>query len=288
MEVNIAVQSCDLLGEGPVWCVDEQVLYWVDIQKKILQRWNPKSNVRDYWEMPSEIGSFALRKTGGCIVALRTGFAFFDIDNRSIHPLIDPESEKKYTRFNDGKCDRYGRFWAGTMDEETSNKRAGLYRFDADQTCHNIIERVGVSNGLGWSPDNKTFYYTDSADHAIFAYDFNISTGAIAGKRIFTRTPDRFVPDGLTVDSQGYIWSANWDGWRITRYNPDWEIDDEILLPVQRPTSCMFGGPELNQLYITSATIGLDETELQGQPLAGSVFVIETEVPGLPEPKFIG
>jgi len=288
VEHKVAIESGNVLGEGPVWSEDEQALYWVDIQRRLLQRWEFATGSQKTWMMPSEIGSFAIRQKGGCIVALRTGFAFLDLSNGDIQAIYDPEPELIPTRFNDGKCDRRGRFWAGTMDEEYPKRRAGLYMLDLDGTCRRIRNQVGISNGLGWSPDNRIFYYTDSAESCIFAYDFDIETGEVANERIFASTPEGYVPDGLTVDSSGFIWSAKWDGWKVVRYAPNGSVDKEIPLPVQRPTSITFGGPEMKHIFITSASIGLSPQELDQQPNAGNVFVIETDIRGIPEPKFAG
>ena len=172
------------------------------------------------------------------------------------------------------------------MDEEPNFYNGGLYCVETNLTFVKKKQAVGISNGLGWSPDNRVFYYTNSARRTIWSYDFNESSGEISNEMIFAQTPKAFVPDGLTVDSEGYIWSAKWDGWKVVRYSPDGKIDFELKLPVQRPTSCTFGGHDLNLLYITSARIGLDEISLSEQPLAGSVFVVKTNVYGIPEPKF--
>jgi sugar lactone lactonase YvrE len=221
------------------------------------------------------------------VVALRTGLAFLDLNNSDITPICDLEMDLPFTRFNDGKCDRQGRFWAGTMDEEYPKQRASLYRLDQDGSCVKIRGNVGISNGLGWSPDNKVFYYTDSTVNTIYAYDFNAEDGKISNERIFFETTGNYSPDGLTVDSDGFVWSAMWNGWKVVRFSPDGKVDKEIALPVQRPTSCTFGGFELSDLYITSARMDLTEEELKKQPDAGSVLVLRTKMKGLPEPKFM-
>ena len=287
MKVKCAFRSRDTLGEGPIWCIEEQALYWVDIQQPALQRWHPATGEHKVWQMPSEIGSYALRESGGAVVALGTGLAWLDLSSGDVTPIVDPEADMAENRFNDGKCDRQGRFWAGTMPLKERGPLGALYRLDPDGIVHKMRERVSVSNGLGWSLDNRTMYYTDSPTGNIYAYDFDPDMGKISNERIFAHTDNGF-PDGLTVDGEGYVWSAKWDGWRIVRYAPDGSIDREIKMPVQRPTSCMFGGPELRHLFVTSATINLTEAELAAQPLAGSVFVIETDVAGLPEPRFAG
>lgn len=288
MHIDDAIQSTDMRGEGPVWSSQENALYWVDIDRKLLQRWNPVSKERKIWEMHSNIGSFALRRDGSALVALRDGFFFVNLDTGETQSLGNPEESLSYTRFNDGKCDRKGRFWAGTMDEEFPNKRGALYRLNPDRTYTKMIGHIGISNGLGWSPDNSVFYYTDSADHTIYAYDFDHEMGTISNPRVFARTSDDYVPDGLTVDREGFVWSANWDGWKITRYAPSGVVDMEISLPVQRPTSCTFGGPNMDQLFVTTARIDLDADALKKQPLAGNVFVIQTKSEGYLEPLFNG
>jgi sugar lactone lactonase YvrE len=262
-------------------------LYWVDIQRPSLQRFDPVTEVHNIWPMPSQIGSYALRQSGGFVVALQTGLAFFDPDTGIFEPLVDPESHIPQTRFNDGKCDRQGRFWAGTMGTVNDQPVGSLYRLDGDHSLHTIRRNVAVSNGLGWSPDNRTMYYADSPTYNIYAFDFAPETGTINNERIFAHHKTGF-PDGLTVDAQGYVWSARWDGWQVIRFAPDGRIDRIIEMPVQRPTSCIFGGPELRHLYITSASTGLREAELDRQPLAGHVFVVEADVTGLPEPLFAG
>ncbi|HBY07038.1 MAG TPA: gluconolactonase [Chloroflexi bacterium] len=288
MNVQIAYLSNDQLGEGPVWVPEEQALYWIDIQRPALQRWHPQSAEYRFWQLPSEIGSFALRKQGGAVLALRTGFAYLDLETAAITPLADPEADLPFTRFNDGKCDRRGRFWAGTMDEEIPNTRGALYRLDPGGAYLTMQEGIGISNGLGWSPDNRTMYYTDSIKHQIYAYDFDLESGTIRNRRVFAETPEAYVPDGLAVDAEGYIWSAKWDGWKVVRYAPDGSVDLEVPLPVQRPTSCAFGGPDLKHLYITSARVDLSAKELAEQPQAGSIFVVKTTTQGLPEPRFQG
>ena len=286
MQVEVAFEAKNILGEGPVWSVAEQALYWVDIERPSLQRFDPDTKVHQTWPMPSRIGSFALRQAGGFVAALQTGLAFFDAETGRIDPIANPENHLQ-TRFNDGKCDRNGRFWVGTTDINFREPIGSLYRFDADRQLHTMRTNVTVSNGLGWSPDNRTMYYTDSTTRSIFAYDFELETGDISNERIFAHHKIG-APDGLTVDAEGFVWGARWDGWQIIRFAPDGTIDRVVEMPVQRPTSCMFGGANLSQLYITSASAWLSEAELARQPLAGSVFVVETDVPGLPEPLFAG
>jgi sugar lactone lactonase YvrE len=286
MKLKVAFAAEDRLGEGPVWSVDEQALYWVDIERPCLQRYHPETGAYTAWTMPSQIGSFALRQGGGAVVALRDGLYTFDLGSGHLTNICRPEP-KRGTRFNDGKCDRYGRFWAGTMDLKFAAPVGALYRLDGDGNCDMMRPHVTCSNGLGWSPDNRTMYYTDTPTRHILAYDFDGEIGKISHERIFTHDAEGY-PDGLTVDAAGYVWSAKWDGWKIVRYTPDGTVDREIPLPVQRPTSCTFGGPALNQLYITSASVGLSPAERAEQPLAGSLLVLETDIAGLPDALYAG
>ncbi len=268
----------------------EDALYWVDIANHRLQRWHPETSDYRRWSLPSEIGSFALRERcgaeDGAVVALRNGFHLLDLGSNALTPLHDPEPEKEENRFNDGKCDPAGRFWAGTMGDGDA-PTAALYRLDPDGACHTVRTGVKISNGLGWSPDGATMVYTDTPLRTIVAFDFDVETGTLSRERVFATVQDGF-PDGLTVDSEGFVWSAIWDGWRIDRFAPDGSLERSVRLPVQRPTSCTFGGADLTELFITSAKDGLSDAELSEQPEAGHLFRVQTQVAGLPAFRFGG
>lgn len=285
VEHALAVQND--LGEGPQWNPDEGMLYWVDIMAGRFHRWNPTTGYHEVFEVGLPVGALVFRARGGLALATRDGFAFWDFEMRTPQFIADPEAGKA-SRFNDGKVDRQGRFWAGTMADNRTPTGA-LYRLDPDLSVHTMVTGVTTSNGIGWSPDNKTMYYTDSPTRTIFAFDFDPATGAIAKRRTFAATPGSAdVPDGLTVDSEGFVWSARWDGWRVVRYDPDGKVEREVRVPAQRVTSCMFGGANLDELYITSARTGLSAAQLKDQPLAGDLFRLKAGVKGLPEPKFAG
>ncbi|MBN1219400.1 MAG: SMP-30/gluconolactonase/LRE family protein [Anaerolineae bacterium] len=284
VEHVLAVQN--QLGEGPLWHPDEQALYWVDIDGRCFHRFFPDTGQHNVFEVGLPIGVLAFRAAGGLVMATKDGFAFWDETTEALQFIADPEADRPEARFNDGAVDPQGRFWAGTISEGFAN---ALYRFDPDRSVNKMEIGVGISNGIGWSLDHKTMYFTDSRPKIIYAYDFDPATGAIENRRPFIHTPDEpGVPDGLTVDRAGFIWSVRWGGWKITRYDPDGRAEREIKMPVQQPTSCTFGGPNLDQLYVTSARAGLSEAELTGQPLAGDVFRLNVEVKGLPESKFLG
>ena len=288
-EVRCVQSAGAILGEGPLWCPREQVLYWLDIKRPAIYRFDPQSGQTGQWTMPSDIGCMALREQGGMVVGLRTGFAFLDFETGAVTALADPEADRPDNRFNDGKVDRQGRFWAGTLNDAESEPLGSLYRLDADGTVTLMQDGAVVSNGIGWSPDDRTMYFTDSVIRTIWAFDFDPGSGAIANRRIFAEVPNGTgYPDGLTVDSEGFVWSAVWDGWRIVRYDPAGNIDREVVMPVQRPTSCMLGGPDLRTLYVTSASIHLDAGALERGPRAGGLFALQVDTAGLPEPRFAG
>lgn len=231
----------------------------------------------------------ALREAGGMVVGLRSGLASLDFETGAVTAIADPEADRPDNRFNDGKVDRQGRFWAGTLNDAEADPLGSLYRLDPGGVVTLMQDGAVVSNGVGWSPDDRTMYFTDSAVRTIWAYDYEAETGAIANRRVFVEVPEGSgFPDGLTVDSDGFVWSAVWDGWRVVRYDPSGRIDREVVMPVQRPTSCMLGGPDLKTLYVTSASIHLDTSSLAKGPLAGGLFALEVDTAGLPEPRFAG
>ncbi len=288
-EIRLVVDARNKLGEGPVWDAAGQALYWVDIEgRKLFRLDHAGGTVRD-WNFPERIASFALRRAGGLVCAFASGLAFFDPDSGAIEWIARPEAMIARNRFNDGKCDRAGRFWAGGMDDRMKEHTASLYRLDPDGRVHRMDGAIGISNSLAWSPDDRVFYFADSLDGAIYAYDFDAATGALAGKRIFAAAGGQpGVPDGSTIDAEGFLWNARWDGWRLARYAPDGRIDRVVELPVQKPTSCMFGGPDLATLYVTSAIWDLSGEALARQPWAGGLLAVDVGVRGLPEPRFAG
>ncbi len=280
------------LGEGPLWHVEEQALYWVDIEEKCLYTLDYASGEVTRREIGHKVGCLAFRAGGGLVLAVDAGLAWWDPAAFTLDLFADPEADNpdRAPRFNDGAVDPGGRFWAGTIAAQPeANPNGILYRLDADHSVHVMETGIGVSNGLGWSPDHRTLYYADSPRRVIYAYDYDPASGDIANRRVLVQLPanDGF-PDGLTVDREGFIWCAIWDGWRVVRFAPDGGVAAEIRMPVQRPTSCMFGGPDLDELYITSARVGLDEAQRLAQPSAGGLFRVRAEVPGLPEPFYAG
>lgn len=274
------------LGEGPLWHPDQELLYWVDIEGHCFHRFSPETGLQETIPAGQPIGCLAFRKSGGLVLGLRDGLGFWDPALKSLEIIQSPEADRENSRFNDGRVDGRGRFWAGTLGED---RGSSLYRLDPDGSIHVMESGIQISNGIGWSPDSTLMYYTDSPMGIIYQYDFELETGTISNPRDFVQVPpEDGYPDGLTVDSEGFVWSAHWDGWRISRYDPAGAVERVVYLPVQRPTSCAFGGPDLDQLYITSAWTGLSEAERGKQPLAGDIFVLPTQVRGQRENFYRG
>ena len=239
--------------------------------------------------MQEQVTAIGLRQSGGAIVALRSGLATIDFHTGELCRLPGPLLNQPDMRFNDGRCDRRGRFWVGTLHEARQPETAALYRFDPDGRFSEMVGGVTVSNGIAWSVDDRTMYFADSWTRTIFSFDFDLDSGTLHNQRVFAQLPAGCgVPDGATVDAEGFLWSAHFDGGCVTRYAPDGTTDRVIEMPVQRPTSCAFGGEDFNILYVTSASQGLTEQQRIEAPLAGGLFAVDVGVRGLPEPRFAG
>lgn len=289
MGVTCVVEAGNRLGEVPVWDVAEQALYWVDIEGRLLQRYTPSTGAVERWAMPERIACFALRESGGLIVAFASGIAFYDLETREIDWIARPEADRPGNRFNEGKCDRRGRFWTGSMDDGLTRRSGALYRVDPDRSVEMVLDGVGVSNSIVWSPDDRDFYFADTLEGVIWRFDFDAEAGRISNRRaIVDLRGSGFGPDGSTVDAEGCLWNAQWGGWRVARYSPEGELLRTVPLPVQKPTNCIFGGPDLATLYVTSAVADLDGAALAAQPLAGGLFALDVGVAGLPETRFAG
>ncbi|WP_018615790.1 SMP-30/gluconolactonase/LRE family protein [Segetibacter koreensis] len=287
--VEVVVNHTCLLGEGPVWDIKNERILWVDILRGDIHAFYPGNNRFETFNAGKLIGSIALRKKGGLIAALEDGFAFIDLVKKKIEYIDDPEAHLPENRFNDGKCDPMGRFWAGTMSLSEKPQAGSLYTLEKEMAITKKIDGVTVSNGIAFSNDHSIFYYIDSPTSEVVSYDFDKRNGNISNKKtIITIKKEDGYPDGMTIDNEGMLWIAHWDGWRITRWNPaTGEQLEKISLPVARVTSCTFGGTKLSDLYITTARKELTEDELEEQPLAGSLFVVRNcGFTGLPAFEF--
>lgn len=284
-EVEPLLAVGNQLGESVLWSPAEQVLYWVDIGDPAILRYDPVTGDRVRFGVQIPVTALGLRAAGGLIAATRDGFARWSVGN-ALRMIVDPEADRPGTRFNDGAVDPAGRFWAGTTSGDAS---ASLYRLDSDLSVHRIDSGFTVTNGIGWTPDGRTLYVTDTLRLMIRAYDFDAATGGVGNCRVFASVPEgEGVPDGLTVDEQGFLWSVRCRGGRIVRYDPDGRVEREIALPVSCPTSCAFGGRDFDELFVSSSRSLLGRRDLAAEPLAGDLFRVWTGVRGVAEPHFAG
>ena len=260
-----------IVGEGPCW--HDNKLYWIDIEGHIVHIHDPKTGTNKEFNVGQRIGTLAPKASGGLLLALHNGIASLDLDTGDVTPICDPEADLPDNRFNDGKCDPAGRFFAGTMP--MGDGMGALYLFDHDMSYTRVRSHVKCSNGLAWTSDQKTMYYIDTSTMQVDAYDYDMETSAISNPRgIVIFTEGMGVPDGMTIDVEDMIWVAHWGGWGVSRFNPaTGECLQKIELPCAQVTACAFGGDNMDELYITTAKAGLDDDEISNnQPSAGSLF----------------
>lgn len=273
------------LGEGPVWHNDE--LLWVDIYGRTIHRYEPVTGRHHSIGLDQHVGAVVPHVSGVLLAAVEEGFAVVDDESGELRLLAAVETELARNRMNDGKCDSAGRFWAGTQSEDLTPGAGSLYRLDLDGVARSVLGDVTVSNGLGWSPDDRTMYFIDTATSGLDAFDYDSAHGTVSNRRrLVSFDESDGLPDGMAVDAVGHLWVAFWGGGAVRRYTPAGALDLEVMMPVTHPTSCAFGGPALDRLYITSSRMTeggpFDEATLMAQPLAGAVFVMEAPARGLP------
>ena len=292
VRVDCVLDAKARIGEAPLWCVREQVLWWADIDSCALHRFDPGTGLDRSWTLPSRLGCFALRAGGGMVVALENGFHFHDPAAGALEPIIDPEPDKPGNRFNDGTTDPAGRFIAGTMPLGPRAPVAALYRLWPDRRCEMLFDQLTVTNGCAFSPDGRTFYFSDSeaSVRTIWACDYDLDNGAIGNRRVFVDTHGLAGrPDGGAVDADGCYWMAGVTGWQLVRFTPAGKVDQIIEMPAEKPSKIAFGGKDLDVLYVT--TIGSNPTPgtEARQPQAGGVFALRVPgVRGLPAADFAG
>jgi sugar lactone lactonase YvrE len=300
--IECVVACSNHLGEGPVWDVDEGALYWVDgtgrrVGNPALWRLDPATGKTRNWSLDHDVGAMALRERGGAVLALDDGFYLFDFERGEPELITLIESGQPRSRLNDGKVDRQGRFFAGGMDDEEELKLCGLWRLDPDLSVTRVDDGIICSNGPCWSPDNRTFYFADTFQQVMWAYDYDPRSGILSNRREFasSREEPGFF-DGSTVDAEGCVWNAMVIGGELIRYTPDGEVERRIGMPVRNITSVCFGGDKLDEIYVTSMgrvshPANHDHFARQVQPQfgAGSLFRITgLGIEGLPEPRFAG
>ncbi len=288
LEIDCVAKDRDQLGECPLWDERAGVLWWVDILAPSLKRFD--GNVKTF-PLDESMGSFAFREKGGFLAAMKSGIFFLDVEKSLRQEISNPETKLPGNRFNDGRCDRAGRFWSGTMLDSMREPAGSLYRISADGRSGAVCERkrtgITVPNSLAWSPDGRTMYFADSPRRTIWAFDYDGASGEPSNERVFVTTEAGF-PDGSCVDADGCLWNAEYGGWRVVRYTPAGKIDRVIELQVKNATCCCFGGTNLDVLYITTATQRLGKEDLEKQPLAGGLLAVRPGVTGLPESRFAG
>jgi sugar lactone lactonase YvrE len=290
--INALIDLPMQLGESPVWHPDECALYWIDIPGKAVHRFSLAHSEHRTWPVPSEPGCIAFCASGGVIVAMRSGIAILDTNTGALKPVANPPFNPERFRFNDGRCDAAGRLWTGTLYDARDEPAGSLYCIEKGK-IEDAKRPVTVSNGVAFSPDNKTMYHSDTTAHRIYAYDFQVESGKISNPRVFAQfSSDRSEsyggrPDGAAVDSEGAYWCAMYEGGRLLRIAPSGTILDEIALPVRCPTMPAFGGADMKTLFVTTARHNRSDEELKAYPLSGCVLSFHVEVPGRVDHHYI-
>jgi sugar lactone lactonase YvrE len=302
IKIECVLQCGNHLGEGPVWDIEEGCLYWLDgtgrrVGNPSIWRLNPRTGAVHNWSLDHDVGALALRRSGGAVLALDDGFYFFDFVSGRLDLIQLVEADHPRSRLNDGKCDRRGRFFAGGMDDKEELKICGLWRLGPDLRVTKVDDGIICTNGPCWSPDDRTFYLADTFQGECWAYDYDIGRGTVSNKRVFASfATDPGVADGSTVDSEGCLWNAQLIAGDLVRYTPDGRVERRIGMPVRNITSVMFGGDNLDEIFVTSmarvkhpAVHDRFAKEVKPQFLAGSLFRVSgLGIRGLPEPRFAG
>jgi sugar lactone lactonase YvrE len=272
------------LGESPAWDAKTQTLYWVDILERHVY-----AGAKRIAQLDETIGCLAPRKGGGLILTQGRGIRLMQPDMKTVRRLVSPRGEAKHTRFNDGKCDPRGRFLAGTMDLAEKDDSGALYSLSANGQISRLLKHVTISNGLAWAPDGKTLYFIDTPTRKVMAFDYDLDTGAIMNGRVIIRFEKSFgSPDGMTSDTDGNLWIAMWGGGRVSQWKPDGTLLAQFGVEAVNVTACVFGGPAMNELFITTALAGTEPAAFRKFPHAGGVFRMETRVTGMPTYEYGG
>lgn len=280
-------------GEGPFWVASEGRLAWVDIGAGILHLTDVKNGADDTIKVGSALGAAAPRRNGGFVLAVQDGFALIEPGSTEVSLVAPIDSDGGKLRMNDGKCDTRGRFWAGTMAYDFDERVGVLYRLDPDLTVTRLFDRLGISNGLDWTEDGRTFYYIDSLDFCVDVFDSDPESAEISNRRVAFEVPNdqsvepgMAIPDGMTLDAEGHLWVAVWGAGEVRRYTPGGELEAVVEMPVPCPSACAFGGEDLSDLYITSMVPStLDRRPLAGE---GAVYRVKPGVSGVPVRSFAG
>ena len=286
---NVVCHPCCELAESPVWDRVTKSLYFVDIKKSTLYRVNAQGRLK-HWQLSEQTGAVALCETNLLIAAQKKRFISINLSPFQEIEIAEVTGEPEHNRFNDGKCDPNGRFWAATMDEHCRKPTGSIWSLNSKRKILRHDSGYIVGNGLGWNISGDRLYFTDSENRSIYYWSYDLEQGKLVGKRkLFAKVPvENGLPDGLCVDAENHIWSAHWDGYRVTRYRPDGTVERTLPVPVPRPTSIAFGGEDLSVLFVTTARHGLDLSILEQFPLSGAILSFSVDVEGLPTVHFRG
>ena len=284
------------LGEGPIWDSREKALWWIDINEHRLHRYDPSvgqegGRQNETYDIGQRIGTVVPRSSGGLMLAVEHGFASYNPATQHLEILADPEAHLPGNRFNDGKCDPTGRFWAGTLQSVEEDMTAGtLYCMYPDGRVEPRLSGVGISNGIVWTSDKRTMYFIDSPTRRVDAFDYDEATGEISNRRPAVELPEGIgYPDGMTIDAEDKLWVALWAGWGVARFDPiSGDLLEKIDVPASQVTACALGGPNLTDMYITTARRDLTGSVLDDQPHAGGLFHAPVTVPGVNSSAFAG
>lgn len=289
-EIIDKINCQNVLGEGVQWNADDQAFWWTDIMSKKLFRYQLTNKTLSEWSLPERLGCFAFtQEKGKILAAFESGIAWYQLETGDYQWIIKPEAHWQGNRLNDGRCDRQGRFWVGSIIENKNHpsQSAGLFCLDSDLKFSQHLSGLSISNALCWSCDSRKLYHADSPSHQLRVYDFDAVTGRISNGKIFAQTDKNIEPDGACVDAEDYVWNAQWGGSQVVRYSPEGQIDSVLKMPVSQPTCVAFGGEDYSLLAVTSARKGLSEESLGSQSDAGNLFIFKTAFKGLPESIFI-
>lgn len=290
MEAKLLLDAKATLGEGPVWDEQSQLLYWIDIIQKQIHIHDIHGQQYRMLQLDQFIGAIVHNSTGGLVAALQHGFYHIDLLSGELTAITDPERDQPDNRFNDGKCDPAGRFIAGTMSLTNKQRAGALYSLDTNNDVRQLVSEVGISNGLAWNAEGNIMYYIDTHTGRVDAFDYELQTGEISNRRtVIHIASEEGAPDGMTIDEEGMLWIAHWGGKQVARWNPHTgQKLTSIYVPASHVTCCTFGGPNMDQLFITTASVGISETSLLEQPHAGSLFTAQLDVKGFPAQRFKG
>ncbi len=289
--VELLVDARAVVGEGPIWDSRSNVLWWIDVERGALHRYDTTNGSNTTTDLGQRVGAVVPRQSGGLMVAAEHGFIAVDPESGNQQPMVDPEADRSENRFNDGKCDPRGRFWAGTMEiAEHDMTKGSLYCLHADHSVTKHVAGIGVSNGIVWTSDRRTMYYIDSPTRRIDAFDYDDETGRIDNRRVALELPDGMgYPDGMAIDSDDRLWVALWGGWGVICFDPrKGELRGKIPVPSEQVSACAFGGTNLDRLFITTARRGIEGERLADQPHAGGLFVADVGIQGVEPFAFAG